>query len=70
MLEEVIFMTDYRLITQRSRLKLFLLSLLAIPAVNFVVIGILKYLPNVSFRTRIPVRGKEGHFRPALQVPL
>lgn len=55
-------MTDYRLSSQRSRLKLFSLSLLAVPAVNLVVIGILKHLPNLSFRTRVPVRGKEGHF--------
>ena len=63
-------MADYRLITQRSRLKLILLYLLAVPAVNFVVVGILKRLPHADFRTRIPVKGQEGHFSTGATGPI
>lgn len=55
-------MNDYRLTTQRSRAKLLLLSLLSVPTINSVVVGILKRLPDAGFRTRIPVMGEEGHF--------
>lgn len=63
-------MTDYRLTTQRSRLKLILLALLAVPAVNAVVVGILKHLPHADFRTRIPVKGREGCFSTGATGPI
>jgi FkbM family methyltransferase len=55
-------MTDYRLATQRSRVKLCVLSLLEVPLVNSAVVGILKRLPGVDFKLRIPVVGKSGRF--------
>jgi FkbM family methyltransferase len=63
-------MTDYRLTTQRSGLKLLLLSLLAVPAVNFVVVGVLKRLPHADFRTRVPVTGQEGRFSTGATGPI